>query len=272
MRETLLCVLPLFAALLAAPAMACGPDTDCDVALGTGTRSSSSTGTYRIHLPPVAPTGAILFAHGYRGSAAAEMRNGAIMDVADGLGVALVALDSGADDWAIPNAPSGDDARRDETAYVRAVQDDVAARLGVAPSRMILAGFSAGGMLTWNVACEAGGDFAAFLAISGTFWKEPPASCPTDAAIWHLHGTADTTVPIRGRRIGPTRQGDVEAVLAMYRADKGLSPAAPIPFAGLDCARWTGPAASLEYCLHPGGHDIRAEWLRAVWEATFPDG
>ena len=51
-------------ALWAAPALACGPDTDCAV----GDR------TYRIALPEghdgAAPVGALVWAHGYRGTAA----------------------------------------------------------------------------------------------------------------------------------------------------------------------------------------------------------
>ena len=259
-----LALLACLGLLAAGPAAACGPDADCAVA----------EGVYRIHLPPGgAPTGAILFAHGYRGSAANEMGNAAMMAMADALGVAFVALSSRGDDWTIPNAPGGPKpADRDEVAYARAVRDDVTARTGIPPARMLFAGFSAGGMLTWNVACEAGGDYAAFLAVAGTFWQGPPARCPADAAIWHVHGTSDATVPIGGRPIGPVRQGDVEAVLAFYRADRGLAPDAPMPLAGLDCRRWTGPAASLSYCLHSGDHEVRADWLRAVWRATFPDG
>ncbi len=247
-------------ALPALPAQACGPQTDCAVL----------DGSYRVHLPPGEPTGAILFAHGYRGSAAGTMRGGGLTAMADRLGVALVALDAGADDWSLPDAPSDDDARRDEAGYARAVRGDVAARFGVAPERMIVAGFSAGGMLVWNLACEAGGDFAAFVAVAGTFWRGPPEACPTRAAIWHLHGTSDAVVPIGGRPIGPTRQGDVEAVLSMVRATQGMVPAAPIPVGGLDCRRWIEKDASLHYCLHPGGHVLRADWLADIWRATFP--
>ena len=260
MRIHAILALPILAACLAAPALACGPDTDCDVA----------GGTYRIHLPPEAPTGAILFAHGYKGHAADAMANAALTVMADDLDVALVSLESTGDDWTIPERPErGHPAgtRRDCLRPRRpkrrrgphrggAVADDL---------RRVLRG----GMLTWNVACEAGGGFAALVAFSGTFWEGPPAHCAADARMWHFHGTSDTVVPIGGRQIGPVRQGDVDSVLDFYRMDKGMAPTAPIPVADLDCRAWSGPDASLEYCLHPGGD---AEWLRIVWEATFPDG
>ena len=250
----------LLLAMLASPALACGPDTDCEI----------ENGLYRVHLPPEAPQGAILFAHGYRGTAAGTIRNGALTRLADDLGVALVALKSFDEDWTIPNAPSaGQRPERDEVAYVRRVKDDVAERFGIDPERMLMAGFSAGGMLTWNVACEAGDGFAAFVPMSGTFWKGPPDHCPTDARIYHFHGTADTVVPIEGRPIGPTVQGDMNAVLAMYRADKGLETRSAPAFQGLDCIRREGAAAMLQYCLHPGGHQFRADWIRGVWDEVF---
>ena len=54
--------------VLAGPALACGPDTDCML----GDRH------YRIAMPEgqsTDPVGAVVFAHGYRGSAAAVMQN-----------------------------------------------------------------------------------------------------------------------------------------------------------------------------------------------------
>ena len=65
--------------------LACGSDTDCVV----GDR------IYRIHIgEKTAPEmGAIVFAHGYRGSAAGVMRNGSLKGLADELGIALIALD-----------------------------------------------------------------------------------------------------------------------------------------------------------------------------------
>ncbi|MEM8850907.1 MAG: hypothetical protein AAGE03_12850 [Pseudomonadota bacterium] len=133
--------LPLLALALlaAAPAAACGPDSDCTV----------ENGTYRIALPAAAPAGALFFAHGYRGSAAGMMRNDTLRGMATAKGLALVALKSAGDDWMIPNVPNdADGPSRDEPAYIARVQADVARRFGIDPARTILAGFSAGGMMT----------------------------------------------------------------------------------------------------------------------------
>ncbi|SFI61034.1 alpha/beta hydrolase family esterase [Jannaschia pohangensis] len=249
----------------ASPATACGEDTDCAV----------EGGTYRIHLPEGGtPDGAIFFAHGYRGTAGGTMRNERLVGLADDLDVALVALQSAEEDWTLPNSPNaGRVPQRDEVAYVLRVKDDVVTRFGIDPDRMLFAGFSAGGMLTWTVACSAGDVFFAFVPLSGTFWKTPPDRCDTDAAITHYHGTSDTVVPIEGRAIGPTRQGDMNDVIAMYRADRGLSAPVRVEATGLECTRWPGPpelGTYLEYCTHPGGHRFSVDYIRRIWERDLP--
>ena len=97
LRRTLLALL---LALTAAPALACGPDSDCKV----GDR------IYRIRLPdgvePGTPIGAVVFAHGYRGSAAGVMNNAQLGRAIADLGLALIAPEAAADDWSIANAPS----------------------------------------------------------------------------------------------------------------------------------------------------------------------
>ena len=259
----------LLAPLLATSALACGPDEDCPI----GDR------TYRIHLPPggseaaAGPRGgALFFAHGYRGTAGGTMGNGNLTALADRLGVALVALKSFDEDWTIPNAPSaGTRPADDEPAYIEAVKADVVARYGLDPERMMMAGFSAGGMMTWTMACERSGAFAAFVAMSGTFWAPVPASCPAPAAtLHHIHGTSDGVVPIAGRPIGPTHQGDVTEALTMWRA-KGFDDDMPSTLADLDCEGWGSDGDVLTYCLHPGGHSFRAEWIEELWVATFPE-
>ena len=251
-------ILILLLALFATPVAACGIDSDCEV---TG-------GTYRIYVPDGGADGAIFFAHGYGGSAAGTMGNDRLRALADRLGVVLVALASAGEDWTLPNAPEhGNGPPRDEIAYVAAVKADVVAQFGLDPDRMLLAGFSAGGMLTWNLICQRGDLFAAFVPMSGTFWKEPPQSCDTDAAVTHYHGTADTVVPIGGRAIGSSRQGDMGEVLAFYIRDRALTPAGPVDAPdGLSCQRWDGKEGTyLEYCTHPGGHRFSADWIERVW-------
>lgn len=245
-------------ALVAAQgAAACGPDSDCRV----GDR------TYRIAMPDggEGPVGAILYAHGYRGSAAAVMRNRGLRRMAAREGLALIAIKSLAEDWVIPHAPghAGTDGA-EEFAYVGAVLDDAARRFAIDPRRVMGAGFSAGGMLMWNLACAMPARFAGFIAVAGTFWQGPPETCARPVtSLVHIHGRNDPTVPLTGRAIRETWQGDVGDSLAMYRRVGGFGPAqAPTP-PGLSCQSWRNAGGEiLDFCTHPGGHSLRTDYLR----------
>ena len=162
---------PLFlvALLAGGGAQACGPDSDCEI----GDRN------YRIYLPEGfgadGPGGAIVYSHGYKGSSKGTMRNQSLRRVADELGVALIAGNDAGDDWSLPGAPSPNyKPEIDEIAYYRAVIADATTRFPIDPDRLLATGFSAGGMMTWNLACDAGDLFAGFAPIAGTFWAPVP--------------------------------------------------------------------------------------------------
>lgn len=242
---------------------ACGPDSDCVL----GDRH------YRIALPDgydgstLVP--AIVFAHGYRGSAQGVMRNGSLRRMASDLGAALIAVKSKDDDWVIPNAPRHlDTDGAVEFDYFGAVLDDAAARFAIDPGRIVASGFSAGGMMVWNLACSMSDSFAGFVPISGTFWLEPPETCSGPVAnIIHIHGNADSTVPLNGRPIGPTHQGKVSAALEMYRDYGQFEPLAETTYGDLDCVEEDNLAGdTLKFCLFEGGHSFRTEFVRFGWE------
>lgn len=262
----------LFAACLlgsaAAPALALGPDTDCPL----GER------TYRIALPDgEGPFGAVVYMHGYRGSAEGAMNNAGLRRMARELGVALIAAKSGGEDWLIRNAPrKGFDDDRRELAYFDALVDDVAQRFPIDTTRLLATGFSAGGMMTWTLACHRAETFAAFAPIAGTFWAPMPKSCPNPAInLVHINGTQDTIVPIEGRPIADTHQGNARDAMAMLRAKNSYSALAPTGAGdaqGLTCTEATAPdGEALLFCTHDGGHIIRPEWIGWAW-TRFVDG
>ncbi|MBE0453915.1 MAG: polyhydroxybutyrate depolymerase [Roseovarius sp.] len=256
MRFAALCL----AIVLAAPAHGCGEKSDC--ALGDR--------HYRIALPEGAerPAGAVVYAHGYRGSAAGVMRNAALRRALSDRGLALIALKSLADDWVIPHAPGHADATGvEEIAYVAAVLDDVAARFGIGEGLMA-AGYSSGAMMVWTLACALPDRFVGFAAVAGTFWQRPPDTCATPhASIVHVHGTNDPTVPLEGRAIRETSQGDVGAVMEFYTRFGGFRDAGAAVTGDLDCTqRRNAAGAILDLCLHPGGHAFRVEYILFAWE------
>lgn len=246
-------------------AAACGATTDCVI----------DQGTYRISLPDnESPIGAIVFAHGYQGSAAGVMKNKSLIKVATDRGLALIAIDAGANDWNLPNAPGDSVQARDEMAYLDAVMADAAHQFGVDPKRAVITGFSAGGMFVWNVVCNRGDAYAGYIPYSGTFWKGPPATCRAAAQnIVHVHGTADTTVPMAGRKIGNTRQGDLAQVLSMYMKDKDFAPDGRYSIADLSCAHAASTSGKrLDLCLFDGNHSFTAERLGAAYDKLMPKG
>ncbi|WP_299727337.1 prolyl oligopeptidase family serine peptidase [uncultured Tateyamaria sp.] len=242
------------------PVLACGPDTNCEI----GARH------YRIAMPEgvSGSVGAIVFAHGYRGSARGVMRNMGLRRMVADMGLALIAPKSARDDWDIPGAPS-DMASTGalEMAYFEAVIADAAARFAIDPERIMMSGFSAGGMVTWELACQRPDLFAGFAPVSGTFWQGPPAACAAPASVIHIHGTTDRTVPIGGRAIGPTKQGDVMEVLAMYRSAGNFGPATDVTVENMDCARQDNASGDvLEFCTFEGGHSFSRTYLAYAWD------
>ena len=245
---------------LSGAAAACGPQTDCTV----GNR------TYRIDVgASLGPApGALVYAHGYRGTAAGAMRNAALRKLAEDRGMMLVALQSSGVDWGLDNAPPGRSVTQDEEMdYVAAVLDDVEARFGLDRSRTVATGFSAGGMMTWTVACHRSELFAGFAPVSGTFWDPVPGACPAPPApLVHIHGTTDEVVPLGGRPIGPTRQGDVPQALALYARHGGPHGEPETrTFGDMTCRQSRGAGQTLlAFCTFEGGHSFSTVRLGAA--------
>lgn len=242
--------------MLAPSVQACGADSDCIV----GDRA------YRISLPEGgdAPLGAVIWSHGYGGSAAGVMRNGSLRKMVHAQGLALIAAQGVAGSWNLPNGPrTMDSTGAAEFAYFEAMIADAAEQFGIDDTRLVSAGFSAGGMMVWNLACARPDTFAGFIPIAGTFWLKPPETCAPDiASIVHIHGDRDTTVPLDGRAIAETRQGKVSDALTMYASHGDFSPVSQKDLEMLRCTdQANGRGDILEFCLFEGGHSFRTEYL-----------
>ena len=251
------------AVLSAQAGLACGADSNCEM----GDRH------YRIAMPEGhqagTPVGAIVFSHGHRGSAAGVMRNGFMRKLVSDMGLALIATKSKDSGWDIPNAPRRKDSDgSEEYAYFEQVLEDAAARFPIDRDRIVASGFSAGGMVVWNLACARPDLFAGFAPVSGTFWLTPPAECATPTtSIVHIHGDADRTVPLTGRKIRDTKQGEVAEALAMYQKIGQFGAAQTSTSGDLTCQnRENASGEILEFCLFPGGHSYRVAFLKYAWD------
>ncbi|MEO1250417.1 MAG: prolyl oligopeptidase family serine peptidase [Pseudomonadota bacterium] len=220
-----------------------------------------------------APVGAIVFAHGYLGSATGTMASVQLEQFADNLEFALIAAKSAGDDWAIPGAPSaGSVPDADELAYFDAVLEDVTTRFPIDPKRLVAAGFSAGGMMVWTLACHRSERFAGFVPMAGTFWRPTPERCTSPpASLVHIHGDADNIVPLAGRQIEDAHQGNVEDVLAMYTAYGDFGDATNVGYGELRCRERRNTSGQiLDFCLFPGGHTFKAEHLGHAVKKLVP--
>jgi len=242
-------------------AFACGPTSDCVI----GER------IYRIKMPKghdgVTPVGAIVHAHGYRGSAKGVIKG--MSRMASKLGVALIAPKSKGDDWVIPGAPRKTHVDGSaEFEYFDAMIADASARFPIDTNRLMASGFSAGGMMVWNLACHRGHLFAAYAPVAGTFWAPVPPNCPSGpVSMIHTHGKNDRTVPLNGRRIADTKQGEVSRALNLFRQSGGFQPTSNGHSGELTCERSVNPEGRIsEFCLHDGSHSVKSRWLVRAWK------
>lgn len=272
-----LCLALAFLCGLAGPAAACGEATDCAV----------PAGVYRIALPEGDGTHpAMIWLHGWGGSAAGVMKNRGWIERLTARGYALIAPDGVRTSATRPNKNwAVNDGRvydRDDIGFLQQVLDDATARHGIDRDRVLLSGFSRGGSMVWDVACHAPGFARAYAPVAGAFWEPLPAACDGPVDLFHVHGWTDRTVPLEGRplRNGQMVQGDVFQSLFILREADGCAnrqPASATIGEGAVLTRaWSDCAgARIDLTLHPGGHMIPRGWLIEAldwFEARLAEG
>lgn len=242
-------------------------------------------GSFLVERPapgPVPPKGAMLFLHGWGGSGAGILRNRGLVEDVLGRGYIMVApngtprAQGSGRSWSFhPDFP----ARRDDQAFLRAVMAELERREGIPRARMLLGGFSAGGFMASYLACADPGAAAAFVPVSGGFWRPHPESCAGPVRLFHTHGWRDTVVPLEGRWLGGGRaaQGDIFHGMDLWRQASGCDALMPDGIA-VDDAFWRrswhgcAPGAALEFALFPGGHAVPPGWADMVldWFEALP--
>lgn len=89
----------------------------------------------------------------------------------------------------------------DDLAFFAAIQATVIPAEGGDPARLYVTGVSAGGMMAYRLACQTpGGMQVRAIAVVATTMTLPPSKCPDAAglSVLHIHGDADTRVPLAG--------------------------------------------------------------------------
>lgn len=251
-----------------APVAACSETTPCAL----------EEGEYYIALPERSdtPPPAILYIHGYGGSAEGALDNETMMQPFLDRGYAVIApqglpFPGGTiNGWSFhPDVTQ----RRDEVAFIQAVRDDAISRHELDPEQMVLTGFSIGGSMTSYLACQAPEAFSAYAPLGGNFWRPHPDACAGPVRLLHTHGWRDGTVPLEGRNvrggaIGDPEgfsQGDVFHAMEIWRETNGCI------YGKADSFETEGPfwirkwercdeGSALEFALFPGGHIVPEGW------------
>lgn len=123
--------------------------------------------------------GALIWAHGYRGSAAGVMRNGSLRRMVHDQGLALIALQGVGDLWDLPNGPRTPDSTG-AVDYIDAVIADAQVQFGIDTNELVASGFSAGGC--WSGTSPARG----LIPLQGSYPMQAPSGWSRSAIARHL--------------------------------------------------------------------------------------
>jgi polyhydroxybutyrate depolymerase len=159
------------------------------------------TRTYRLHRPdelPDAPA-LVVVVHGGGGSGRQAERSYGWDALADDEGF-LVAYPDGLNrTWNAGGGCCGQAAADDvdDVAFLEALVTELSDNAGVDPDRVFITGMSNGAMMAYALAC-ASDVVAAIAPVAGTMLADCPD--PDPVSLLHIHGTADSLVPLDGSR------------------------------------------------------------------------
>ncbi|GMG85204.1 hypothetical protein LNKW23_44200 [Paralimibaculum aggregatum] len=251
--------------LRAADAVCGEPDEPCTLA----------GGEYYVALPEAAAAPpAVIWLHGFGRSGRAMIRKPDYVEPFRRRGYAVI-MPSGQPgisaknlDWGVAD---GYDLPRDDIAFLGAVRADAVARFGLDPARILIAGFSRGGSMVWDVACHAPELARGFAAAAGAFWEPMTAGCAAPVHLFHVHGFKDRMVPFEGRALTwegvDFAQGNVMKGVDVWRRENACMGSAENSFGddGSMQKDWAKCAAgSIRLRLTRGGHGVPEGWREAV--------
>lgn len=131
----------------------------------------------------------------------------------------------------------------DDVGFLRRLVTQLADELEIDPHRVFASGHSNGMMMAYRLACEASDVFVAVAGQSGTL-AVPGCSPEEPVSVLHIHGDADTNVPIDGGRGEGISAVDFPSPLAGIRTVASSMGCDPDPVRTTDgpasTERWDG--------------------------------
>jgi polyhydroxybutyrate depolymerase len=166
-----------------------------------------------------------------------------------------------------------------DQAFLSAVLDDVAARIRIDETRILAAGYSMGGVFLYHAACEGFDDrIRHFAVLAAGFETGDPGRCiGRDArfSLLHVHGRADTSVPIEGGAPGNRGKGweSLDSTLDILTGGEGCTGMVPSRDGAVDALDYIGCRDGQRYrlAMHDGDHkippvfpDLALDWFEAA--------
>ncbi|RMH39982.1 MAG: hypothetical protein D6689_15130 [Deltaproteobacteria bacterium] len=210
--------------------------------------------TARVHVPPGydprARTPVVLNFHGYTSTAQQQEWFSGLPAKADAAGFIAVHPQGVGNSWNGGVGCCGDALAMDidDVGFVRALIDELEARLCVDPHRIYATGMSNGGYLSHRLGCDLSDRIAAIAPVAGL--QTSPGCAPSrPVSVIHFHGTADTLVPY----------DQVAATIAGWVDRNGCAGTSTVTYANGDstCETWSGCDQGVEVVLctvDGGGH------------------
>lgn len=245
-----------------------GRESSCDTA----------SGQYRIRLPQgPGPHPAVLYLYGSAGNSAEKLSYEGFVNSFLDRGYAVIvpaALDKRyvggliASGWFLRNSRANK--KRNDTQFVAEVLADAEARHRIDRNRVLMAGMSNGGFLTWEIACHAPRMAAAYAPIAAGYLGAMPSRCDAPVRILHTHGLVDDVVPIdpdQPWRSGGATMTPAPAALNSIARTNGCTGSDGVrSLREYEHTSWRGctRAASVDLLVHKGGHTIPLSWYSTI--------
>lgn len=179
-------------------------------------------------------------------------------------------------DWGVAD---GHEWKRDDLAFIKSVRADALERFGFDPSRVLVAGFSRGGSMVWDLACQGPELAKGFAAVAGAFWEPMVTDCASPVHLFHTHGLKDRMVPFEGRNLNwegiDFIQGNVMKGVDVWRRENGCMGSARNHFDDdvFMEKNWSECSmGSIRVRLTKGGHGVPDGWRETVldWFEALP--
>jgi polyhydroxybutyrate depolymerase len=162
--------------------------------------------SYFIHVPPgydsAKPAPLVILLHGATMNGVQMMMLADFNTIADQTGAIVVYPDSLGERWIYIDEDEmpPDEAYHDDVRFIGALIDHLAEIYTIDTSRIYVAGYSSGGMLTLRLRCDMPGRFAGFAVIAANFSYDLALRCldSDPAPVMVIMGTRDTAFPSLG--------------------------------------------------------------------------